>query len=108
MHSICAVWVVVATLAPTGSGVSLFEYFWCGVGAVGLIAWGVRDARPERINLGMAGFSSTVLAFYFSSLMDKLGRSASLIGLGLLFLAGGWGIEKLRRRLVARVRQGAA
>jgi uncharacterized membrane protein len=108
MHAICAAWVGVAALAATGSGVSLFEYFWCGVGAVGLIAWGVRDERPERINLGMAGFSITVLAFYFSSVMDKLGRSASLIGLGLLFLAGGWAMEKLRRTLVARIRQGAA
>jgi len=35
--------------------------------------------------------------------MDRLGRSASLIGLGLLFLGGGWALEQGRRRLVARV-----
>jgi len=52
----------------------------------------------------MAGFAITILVFYFSTFMDKLGRSASLIGLGLLFLAGGWALEKLRRRLVARAR----
>ncbi len=40
------------------------------------------------INLGSAGFAATVLWFYFSSVMDKLGRSFSLIALGLLFLAG--------------------
>jgi uncharacterized membrane protein len=56
----------------------------------------------------MAGFAITVLTFYFSSVMDMLGRSASLIGLGLLFLAGGWGLEKMRRRLVAQVRQSAS
>ena len=28
----------------------------------------------------MAGFAITILCFYFSSVMDKLGRSASLIG----------------------------
>jgi uncharacterized membrane protein len=108
MNAVCAAWVVVAALVPATDRhltVSSFEYFWCGVGAVGLIAWGVRESRAERINLGMAGFAITVLTFYFSSVMDMLGRSASLIGLGLLFLAGGWGLEKMRRRLVARVRQ---
>ena len=34
----------------------------------------------------------------------KLGRSASLIGFGILFLAGGWYLEKVRRKLVARTR----
>jgi len=33
------------------------------------------------INLGVAGFALTVIIFYFSDVMDKLGRSASLIGL---------------------------
>jgi hypothetical protein len=53
----------------------------------------------------MAGFAITILCFYFSTVMDKLGRSESLIGLGVLFLAGGWALEKLRRRLVAQMRQ---
>jgi len=35
--------------------------------------------------------------------MDKLGRSASLVGFGLLFLLGGWKLEQLRRKLVARM-----
>jgi len=48
-----------------------------------------------------------VIAFYFSSVMDKLGRSASLIGLGLLLIAGGWAMERTRRRLVARVAESA-
>jgi hypothetical protein len=39
--------------------------------------------------------------FYFSSVMDRLGRAASLVGLGLLFLGGGWVLERARRRLVA-------
>ena len=40
--------------------------------------------------------------------MDKMGRSASLIGLGILFLGGGWLIEKMRRRLIAQMRGEAA
>jgi uncharacterized membrane protein len=78
-------------------------YIWCAIGAAGLAAWGIRDGRAERINLGIAGFAITLLTFYFSSVMDKLGRSASLIGLGLLFLGGGWLLERTRRRLVARL-----
>jgi hypothetical protein len=107
MNAMCALWVVIAAIYPARSvrlEVPGFEYFWCGVGAVGLIVWGVRESRAERINLGMAGFAIVVLTFYFSSIMDKLDRSASLVGLGLLFLAGGWALEKMRRRLVARVR----
>jgi hypothetical protein len=50
----------------------------------------------------------TVLFFYFSNVMDKLGRSASLIGLGLLFLIVGWGLEPTRRKLVAKVKAAAA
>jgi uncharacterized membrane protein len=84
----------------------LGPYLLCALGALGLIAWGLREARRERINLGVVGFGLTVLVFYFSNVMDKMGRATSLVGLGLLFLLGGWALEKTRRRLVARVRNG--
>jgi hypothetical protein len=74
---------------------------WAGGFSLGLVAWGAADRRSERINLGLAGFASTVVIFYFSSVMDRLGRSASLVGLGLLFLGGGWALEHGRRRLLA-------
>ncbi len=64
---------------------------------------GVRQRSRLLINLGSAGFAATVLWFYFSSVMDKLGRSFSLIALGVLFLLGGWLLERVRRRLVARI-----
>jgi len=54
----------------------------------------------------MAGFALAIISFYFSELMDKLGRSTSLIGLGVLLLVGGWLLERTRRRLIRRV-QGA-
>jgi uncharacterized membrane protein len=72
-----------------------------------MIAWGVKELRRERINLGIVGFGITVMTFYFSNVMDKLDRSASLIGLGVLFLGMGWALERTRRKLVARV-QGVA
>ena len=67
-----------------------------------MIAWGIYEFRAERVNLGMAGFALNILIFYFSSVMDKLGRSTSLIVLGVLFLAGAWYWEKLRRKFVAQ------
>lgn len=78
-------------------------YLWCGVGAVGLVAWGLRGGRPERINLGVTGFAFTVLSFYFSNVMDKLGRSLGLVGLGALFLLVGWALERTRRRLLVQI-----
>jgi hypothetical protein len=85
----------------------LGPYFLCGIGSVGLIVWGLRDFRKERVNLGVVGFAITVLVYYFSDVMDKLGRSESMIGLGLLFLFGGWVLEKTRRRLLKRLGGGA-
>ncbi len=35
--------------------------------------------------------------------MNELNRSLGLIGLGVLFLAGGWALEKMRRRILARM-----
>jgi uncharacterized membrane protein len=102
MNLIAAAWVFLLAAVATHRGVGV--YAWCGLGAVGLVAWGVRDARSERVNMGMAGFAITLFSFYFSEVMDKLDRSASLIGLGVLFLAGGWGLERLRRRFVAQTR----
>ena len=83
-------------------------YGVCALGAIGMVLWGVQEQRRERINLGIAGFAITIIAFYFSNVMDKLGRSASLVGFGLLFLLGGWQLEQLRRRLVARTTGGAS
>jgi uncharacterized membrane protein len=79
---------------------SMVTYFWCGIGSVGVIAWGVYEQRRERINLGLAGFALTVLGFYFSTVMDRLDRSVALITLGILFLGGGWLLERTRRRLI--------
>ena len=66
-------------------------------GATGLAAWGVAESRRTMINFGAAAFAVTVLSYYFSHVMDMRARSTSLIGLGLLFLAGGWTIERVRR-----------
>ena len=73
------------------------------VAAVGLTAWGLRDAHRLRVNLGTLAFALTVLSFYFSSVFDKFGRSLGLIALGALFIGGGWLLERTRRRLLRRL-----
>lgn len=118
INAVAAFWVLVAATLPSHAvtNESLLQfawrqvgpYIWCAVAALGLVAWGVRESRRERINLGVIGFGLTVVVFYFSQVMDKLGRSASLIGMGLLFLVLGWVLEKTRRQLVAKVRGAAA
>jgi hypothetical protein len=118
INGVAALWVLVAATLPSHAvaNESLLQfawrqvgpYIWCAVAALGLVAWGLRESRRERINLGVIGFGLTVIVFYFSEVMDKLGRSASLIGMGLLFLVLGWVLEKTRRQLVAKVRGAAA
>ena len=70
--------------------------------------WGVREKSKSLINYGVVAFALTVLWFYFSNIMDKLDRSLSLIVLGVLFLGGGWALEKLRRRMVGQVKEATA
>jgi uncharacterized membrane protein len=107
MNGVAAVWVF-GLSALTWHNVPIWIFVCCAIGSAGMIAWGIAEFRSERINLGMAGFALTILFFYFSSVMDKLGRSTSLIVLGILFLAGAWYWEKLRRKLVARTQSGGA
>ncbi|HXN00065.1 MAG TPA: DUF2157 domain-containing protein [Candidatus Dormibacteraeota bacterium] len=84
-------------------GATLALYALYALGSVGLVAWGLYEKRKERLNLGVAAFAISVLFFYFDTFMDKLGRSASLLILGVLCLAGGYALEITRRRLMARM-----
>ena len=83
---------------------NVLPFVWWALGGGLLALWGARDGRAERINLGAVVVALTVIHFYFSQVFDKLGRSASLIGLGVLCLLGGWLLERLRRRLLNRMR----
>lgn len=75
--------------------VALFALFLCW--------WGVRMISRALVNLGIILFGIAVAWFYFSDVFSKIGRSVGLIGLGVLFLAGGWALERMRRHLVERV-----
>lgn len=115
MNLVAAFWVVVlgtmGTTSETDAARNLFLYFWreagvylwCGLGSIAMVAWGLKEFRRERINMGVAGVALTVVVYYFANVLDKLGRSISLIGFGALFLVGGWVLERTRRRLMARL-----
>ncbi len=105
LNAAAAAWVVVLAVLPAG-GTRMALYAWMAAGAVALGAWGVREMSSERINLATACFALVVVFFYFDSVMDKVGRSASLIGLGVLFLAGGYLLERVRRRMLTRAAGG--
>ena len=61
----------------------------------------MRLVSRALVNLGIVGFAVAVTWFYFSDIFSKFNRSLGLIGLGILFLAGGWALEKMRRRILA-------
>jgi len=105
---VASVWILLVMLIPReiaeprqASPEAHLFYIWSALGALGLVAWGWAESRVERINLGVVAFALTVLNFYVSNVFDKLGRSVSLILLGVLLLGGGWLLERLRRRLTA-------
>ena len=84
---------------------NIFSHVLVAAYAVFVIWWGVRQTSRALVNLGMVGFALAVGWFYFSDIYGEVGRSLGLIGLGILFLAGGWALEKMRRRLLARMGQ---
>ena len=71
--------------------------------AVFLCWWGVRLVSRALVNLGIVGFAGAVGWFYFSDIYNDHERALGLIGLGVLFLAGGWALEKMRRRILTRM-----
>ncbi|MBM5817114.1 MAG: DUF2157 domain-containing protein [Cyanobacteria bacterium K_Offshore_surface_m2_239] len=91
---------MVAGLAGPVQQVTALRFTWWALGGVLLALWGAREERPERINLGFVAVGLTMMGYYVSEVFDKLGRSASLIGLGVVLLLGGWLLERLRRRLL--------
>lgn len=77
-------------------------YLYIAMGACLLCYWGVQANRKLFINYGIAIFAIDLIAFYFSSVLNQLGRSMGLILLGVIFLAGGWILNRLRTDLIAR------
>jgi uncharacterized membrane protein len=97
-------WVLVLVqVSPRTDAGELAMYALLEIGAVGVVLWGLRDGQRLAVNVGVLGFALATLGFYFSSLYDRFGRALGLIGLGVLFIGGGWLLERARRRLLARL-----
>ena len=97
-------WAIIVTRVPASSDAGeLGIYALFAIGASGIVLWGVKDQQRLAVNVGVLGFAVAVFAFYFSSVFDKLGRAFGLIGIGILFIGGGWLLERMRRRLVGRI-----
>ena len=98
--------LVLMQVSPRTDVGELAMYALLALGAAGIVFWGLKDQQRLAINVGVLGFALAVLGFYFSSLYDKLGRALGLIGIGVLFIGGGWLLERARRRLIARMQAG--
>ncbi len=103
-----AIWVVLLSVLGRGESPEYnpWVYLWVALGACGLSYWGMHDNRRLFINYGIALFALNVIAFYFSKVLGKLGRSMGLILLGAIFLAGGWVLNRVRADLIARAAAG--
>jgi len=102
-------WAVIVTqISPKSDAGELVLYAMLALGAAGIVLWGLRDQQRLAINVGVFAFALALLGFYFSSMYDRLGRAVGLIGIGILFIGGGWLLERARRRLIGRMRKGSA
>jgi uncharacterized membrane protein len=99
-----AVWVFILSIVSNYRNIESNPalHLWVALGACALCYWGVQENRKLFINYGTAIFAIDLIAFYFSNVLDKLGRSMGLILLGVIFLAGGWILNRLRTDLIAR------
>lgn len=104
-----AIWVVVLANvnAATAAG-ELALYVLYALAAAAVVLWGLSEQQPLTVNVGILGFALTIVFFYFASLFDKLGRSLGLIVMGIVFIGGGWLLERTRRSLVERIGRSAA
>ena len=77
-------------------------------GVLAMIAAGYRWNRAWLVNLAVPIFAITLFTRYFEFGFGLLGQSVAFIVAGVILLAGGFGLEYLRRRLVRRIRREGA
>lgn len=106
LNGAAAVWAVALVNLSVVFETRTWVYPWLGIGCVGVTLWGLREARVAVVNLATGAFAITVMAFYFDTVMTKMDKSVSLVGLGLLFLVGGYLLERLRRRMLGTLAGG--
>ena len=97
--AVAAIWMILDLVIQV-QGFSVLSFLWWGLGSVGLMVWGSAEARAERVNLGTALLATTLIGFYCTEVIDRFDRSLTLLGLGLFFLIGSWGLNRLRQALL--------
>ena len=70
---------------------------------LGAVVLGVTQSDPALVNLGLVFFSIGIVVEYVKIAGQYLTSSAFFISGGILLLAGGWLVERTRRRLIARM-----
>lgn len=72
--------------------------------ALGLMASGYLRDREGRVNLSLALIALYVITRYFEYAIGSLDTSLIFLGAGAVLLAGGYVLERLRRRMLANMR----
>ena len=73
-------------------------------GIVGLVFGGYFGSREAWINIALIFFGVDVFARYFEFSFDLFDRSLVFIGAGSILLAGGFLLERGRRKVMERIR----
>ena len=101
---------LVAAIAVPGLAYGVAWFWWAFnlvmlAGIIAMIAAGYRWQRAWLINLAVALFAVALLTRYFEWGIQwgLLNQSLAFIVTGIVLLAGGFGLEFLRRRMVRRV-----
>ena len=74
--------------------------------ALGLMVSGYLQGREERVNLALGLIALFVISRYFEFSTTLFDRSLVFVGAGLILLAGGFLLERGRRRMLTAMRAG--
>jgi uncharacterized membrane protein len=80
----------------------VFNLFVVGL-AVGSIAAGYVNDETWLVNFGVLVVAVELVLRYFDVLWDALGRSLGILGAGVVILAVAYGLERQRKRMLARM-----
>ena len=102
-----ATWLLIGTRGNEIPVALLFNIALFSASA-GLVALGLHDRRPRLAYQGLGWFAIGIFALYIDFGWDRLDRSLFFTVGGLLLLAGGWALERQRRRIAATIKEGIA
>jgi uncharacterized membrane protein len=100
---------LVSAVQPALTAQTLLSVLWGVVGVALVVAGLVRDDRVlRRAGLGLLALTAGKVFLYDLSALDSLARVGSLMGLGVLLLAGGFAWQRVRPLPLPDLRDAAA